>query len=200
MKIREVKTAFKIADVEFVPNNTKLNFRYLKNLKDENNKKLPQSILRENVARVYLIVVNGEIKKIGGSQAEGGIKQTLEIYRDGGIGGRPSIRSFGIWYFLYSTMLQKHKTEFYMIFQPNFKADVKGLFGYNRVTNASYSYKILENCCMNDYLNQSNRKFPDWNIQEQAGDWPSEVKMKHSDLLKKSLKRKQGKGRKEVSQ
>ena len=25
-----------------------------------------------------------EIKKIGGSQSEGGIKQTLEIYRDGG--------------------------------------------------------------------------------------------------------------------
>ena len=107
MKINKVKTAFKIADVELVPNSTKLSFNYLKDLKDENGEKLPQSVLRENYARVYLIVVDAEIKKIGGSQSEGGIKQTLEIYRDGGIGGRPSIRSFGIWYFLYSTMLKK---------------------------------------------------------------------------------------------
>ena len=200
MKIDKVKTAFKIADIELVSNSTKLNFNYLKDLKDENGKKLPQNVLRENYARVYLVVVDGEIKKIGGSQAEGGIKQTLEIYRDGGIGGRPSIRSFGIWYFLYSTLLQKHKIEFYMIFQPNFKAEIKGLFGYNKIPNASYIYKLLENCCMNDYLNQSNGKYPAWNVQEQAGDWPAEIKTKHSDLMSKSLKREQGKGRKEVSQ
>ena len=96
MKIAQVKTAFKIADVEFVSGSTKLNFNYLKDLKDENGKALSQKILSENVARVYLIVVDGEIKKIGGSQAIGGIKSTLEIYRDGGVKGRPSIRSFGI--------------------------------------------------------------------------------------------------------
>lgn len=105
MKISEVKTAFKIADVEFVKGSTKLNFNYLQDLRDENGAPLPQKILRENVARVYLIVVNGEIKKIGGSQADGGIKATLQIYQDGGVGGRPSIRSFGVWYFLYHTIL-----------------------------------------------------------------------------------------------
>lgn len=109
MKISEVKTAFKIADVEFVAGSTRLNFNYLKDLKDENGKALPQKILSENVARVYLIVVNGEIKKIGGSQSEGGIKNTLSIYRDGGIKGRPSIRSFGVWYFLYHTILSGEK-------------------------------------------------------------------------------------------
>ncbi len=35
MKIDEVKTAFKIADVEFVEGSTRLNFNYLKDLKDE---------------------------------------------------------------------------------------------------------------------------------------------------------------------
>lgn len=77
-----------------------------KNLKDENGKALPQSILTSNVARVYLIVVDGEIKKIGGSQADGGIKSTLSIYRDGGVKGRPSIRSFGIFRFATLTSLQ----------------------------------------------------------------------------------------------
>ena len=47
MKISEVKTAFKIADVEFVEGSTKLNFNYLKELKDENGKALPQKILSE---------------------------------------------------------------------------------------------------------------------------------------------------------
>ncbi len=74
MHISGVKTAFKIADVEYVKDSTKLNFNYLKDLKDENNQSLSQNILTQNVARVYLIVVNGEIKKIGGSQADGGIK------------------------------------------------------------------------------------------------------------------------------
>ena len=86
-----------------------------------------------------------------------------------------------------------------MIFQDNFEAQIKGLFGYNKVLKANYSYKLLENCCMNDYLKQSNGKYPDWNVQEQAGDWPAEIKIKYSELMKKSLKRKQGKGRKEVS-
>jgi hypothetical protein len=200
MNIEKVKTAFKIAEAKIIPNSTKLNFEYLKEIKDENGKKLPQSILRKNYARVYLIVVDGEIKKIGGSQAEGGIKQTLEIYRDGGVKGRPSIRSFGIWYFLYSALLKKSKVEFYMIFQDNVKANIKGLFGYHKIDNASYSYKLLENCCMNDYLKANKGKYPDWNVQEQAGDWPNEVKEKHSDLLTQSLKRKRAKGRKEVSQ
>ncbi len=83
MHISEVKTAFKIADVEYVKDSTKLNFNYLKDLKDENNQSLSQNILTQNVARVYLIVVNGEIKKIGGSQADGGIKSTLNFIKMG---------------------------------------------------------------------------------------------------------------------
>lgn len=81
--------------MEFVKGSTRLNFNYLKELKDENGKALPQSILMQNVARVYLIVVDGEIKKIGGSQADGGIKNTLSIYRDGGIKGDRALGALG---------------------------------------------------------------------------------------------------------
>lgn len=182
MKIGKVKTAFKIADVEFVEGSTKLNFNYLKNLKDENGKPLSQKILTENVARVYLIVVDGEIKKIGGSQSEGGIKNTLSIYRDGGTKGRPSIRSFGIWYFLYSTILEGKKIEFYMIYQENFEKDIKGLFGIKKVKNAYISYKLIEQCCVEDYLKTENGKYPEWNVQEQGMDWPLEIKNEHAQL------------------
>ncbi|MGL2669271.1 hypothetical protein ACQJ6X_07320 [Helicobacter pylori] len=47
MHISKVKTAFKIADVEYVKDSTKLNFNYLKDLKDENNQSLSQNILKD---------------------------------------------------------------------------------------------------------------------------------------------------------
>lgn len=96
MDIKDVKTAFKIADVEYIKDQTKLKFKYLNPIFDEQGKKLSQQILTQNVARVYLIVVNGIIVKIGGSQSNGGIKNTLQIYQDGGVNGRPSIRSYGV--------------------------------------------------------------------------------------------------------
>ena len=109
MKISQVKTAFKIADVKWDHKSTKLDFCYLNNIKDENGKPLPQSILKENLARVYLIVVDGVIYKIGGSQDAGGIKGTLRIYQDGGVKGRPSIRSFGVWYLLFHQITKGRK-------------------------------------------------------------------------------------------
>lgn len=198
MKISEVKTAFKIADVEFVAGSTKLNFNYLKDLRDENGKALPQSILTQNVARVYLIVVDGVIKKIGGSQAVGGIKSTLQIYQDGGVKGRPSIRSFGVWYFLYHTILSGAKIEFYMIYQENFKKEIKGLFGLKTVKNAYISYKLIEECCVADYLACEGGKHPDWNVQEQGKDWSDDIKNQHANILKNAQSRNKKVIRKEV--
>ncbi|RVZ04175.1 GIY-YIG nuclease family protein [Helicobacter pylori] len=198
MHISEVKTAFKIADVEYVKDSTKLNFNYLKNLKDENNQSLSQNILTQNVARVYLIVVDGEIKKIGGSQADGGIKSTLNIYKDGGVKGRPSIRSFGVWYFLYHTILTGAKIEFYMIYQPNFETQVKGLFGFHAIKDASISYKLLEQACLTDYRNNNNDALPEWNVQEQGKDWPNDIKDEHANTTQKAQNREKAIHRKAI--
>ncbi|GAA8828229.1 hypothetical protein VN1333_15170 [Helicobacter pylori] len=200
MHISEVKTAFKIADVEYVKDSTKLNFNYLKDLKDENNQSLSQNILTQNVARVYLIVVNGEIKKIGGSQADGGIKSTLNIYKDGGVKGRSSIRSFGVWYFLYHTILTGAKIEFYMIYQPNFETQVKGLFGFHAIKDASISYKLLEQACLTDYRNNSNDALPEWNVQEQGKDWPNDndIKDEHANITQKAQNREKAVHRKAI--
>lgn len=198
MHINEVKTAFKIADVEYIKDSTKLRFNYLKDLRDENGKALPQKILKENVARVYLIVVDGEIKKIGGSQATGGIKSTLNIYQDGGVNGRPSIRSFGVWYFLYYTILQGKKIELYMIYQENFEKEVKGLFGLKKVQNVSISYKFIEQCCVEDYLSIKGQH-PEWNVQEQGADWPLEIKTKHAELQTNAQSKDKKVKRKEIT-
>ncbi|MCQ2785249.1 GIY-YIG nuclease family protein [Helicobacter pylori] len=198
MHISEVKTAFKIADVEYVKDSTKLNFNYLKDLKDENNQSLSQNILTQNVARVYLIVVDGEIKKIGGSQADGGIKSTLNIYKDGGVKGRPSVRSFGVWYFLYHTILTGAKIEFYMIYQPNFEIQVKGLFGFHAIKDASISYKLLEQACLTDYRNNNNDALPEWNEQEQGKDWPNDIKDEHANTTQKAQNREKAIHRKAI--
>lgn len=129
------------------------------------------------------------IKKIGGSQAVGGIKNTLEIYKDGGVKGRPSIRSFGVWYFLYHTILSGAKIEFYMIYQENFEKEIKGLFGLKNVKNAYISYKLIEECCVADYLACENGKHPDWNVQEQGKDWPLEIKNEHAEIQKNAQSR-----------
>jgi hypothetical protein len=189
VNIKSVKTAFKIADVELVNGETRLNFNYLEPLYDENNKRLSSSLLTKNVARVYLIVVDDEIVKIGSSQSEGGIKNTLTIYRDGGIAGRPSIRSFGVWYFLYNTILKNKKIEFFMIYQEDFNKDVKGLFKIHQIPDASISCKILENVCLTDYLSVE-KEYPAWNIQEKGYDWPDDVKKEHSEITRRSLSRK----------
>ncbi|MCQ2887247.1 GIY-YIG nuclease family protein [Helicobacter pylori] len=198
MHISKVKTAFKIADVEYVKDSTKLNFNYLKDLKDENNQSLSQNILTQNVARVYLIVVDGEIKKIGGSQADGGIKSTLNIYKDGGVKGRPSIRSFGVWYFLYHTILTGAKIEFYMIYQPNFETQVKGLFGFHAIKDASISYKLLEQACLTDYRNNNHDALPEWNAREQGKDWPNDIKDEHANTTQKAQNREKAIHRKAI--
>ncbi|MGN8511174.1 GIY-YIG nuclease family protein [Helicobacter pylori] len=198
MHISGVKTAFKIADVEYVKDSTKLNFNYLKDLKDENNQSLSQNILTQNVARVYLIVVDGEIKKIGGSQADGGIKSALNIYKDGGVKGRTSIRSFGVWYFLYHTILTGAKIEFYMIYQPNFETQVKGLFGFHAIKDASISYKLLEQACLTDYRNNNNDALPEWNAQEQGKDWPNDIKDEHANTTQKAQNREKAVHRKAI--
>jgi len=157
-----------------------------------------ESVLTDNFMRVYLIVVNGEIRKIGGSQDKGGMKSTLRIYQTGGKGGRPSIRSFGVWYFLYHEVVDnKANVEFYMIYQPTFAAKVKGLFGYHDIAHASLNYKLMEECCERDYQSREGGGLPEWNMQEAAKDWPHDIKVAHARLTSKSTKRHTLRGRSE---
>src|SRR4030065_1709957 len=73
MNIKDVKTAIKIGDFALRKNGrNKIDIKYLPGL---NNK-----ILTDDSARIYLIVQNGIIKKIGGSASKGGIKATMVFY------------------------------------------------------------------------------------------------------------------------
>lgn len=124
--------------------------------------------------------------------------KTLNTYKDGGVKGRPNIRSFGVWYFLYHTILTGAKIEFYMIYQPNFEAQVKGLFGFCAIKDASISYKLLEQACLTDYRNNSNDALPEWNVQEQGKDWPNDIKDEHANITQKAQNREKAVHRKAI--
>ena len=73
MHINEVKTAVKIGDfVLKQKHRNKIDIKYLPNISKEE--------LHDETPRVYLFVVNGIIKKIGGSSGKGGIKSTMNFY------------------------------------------------------------------------------------------------------------------------
>ena len=176
-------------DVEYDPkaNNSKLIFHYLDEIKDENGNKLPKNILTDNVSRVYIIVVNNKIYKIGQSSDKKGIKGTLNIYKDGGVKGRPSVRSYGIFHFLMEEIKKGHKISFYMIYQNSLKGDIKGLFKIHENQDIQISPKIIEERCLADFLAKENGKYPIWNLQERGEDWPKLIKTIHKNILDKSL-------------
>lgn len=76
-----------------------------------------------------------------------------------------------------------------MIYQENFEKEIKGLFGLKTVKNAYISYKLIEECCVADYLACENGKHPDWNVQEQGKDWPLEIKNEHAEIQKNAQSR-----------
>ena len=163
MNINQVKTAFKIADVvlnKIHPKNH-IKFNYVENLKDEHGKKLNKNVLRTRVGFVYLIVVDGLIKKIGGSQDKGGIKSTRNFY-EGTMQGGPSIRSYGIHLLIDIELKEGRKVEFYVIVSKEAETEIKGLFGRHK--EKIVAFKEMEEKCNEDYKSVTG-KYPVWHFQ-----------------------------------
>jgi len=187
MNIKDVKTAFKIADVvldkKHKQNHIRINF--LSEIINEKEEKLEKSILQNNAGRVYIIVVDGIIKKIGGSQSKGGIKATLSFYQSAMQGG-PSLRSYGIHLLITEALEKGKKVEIYMITSQSVKASVKGLFSEEKKnTNV---FKEMENKCKEDYK-KIEGDFPEWNYQERAVPWPKKIHESYVKFLTKRVKK-----------
>jgi len=125
MHIEKVKTAIKIGD--FVLRNkhkNKINIKYLSNI--------DKKILTNNSARIYLIVQDGIIKKIGGSASKGGIKTTMLFYISA-MTGSPGVPRFIVHLLIAEALTKKSKVELYMITSPKTLAKINGLFGSKKV-------------------------------------------------------------------
>jgi hypothetical protein len=183
MEIAKVKTAFKIADVVLNSDHPKnhIKFRYLDDLRDETGKKLDKNFLTKRIGFVYLIVVDGLIKKIGGSQGKGGIKSTMNFY-EGAMQGGPSIRSYGIHLLIKHELDQGKKVEFYVIPSKEAKSEIKGLFDVFQ--ESIVAYKEMEEKCNEDYKTTTGR-YPEWHFQSREKGkgyrWPEWIRKSFAD-------------------
>jgi len=189
MDIKNVKTAFKVAEVVLDKEHgiRHIKFVFLNELVDENNEKIDNKILKDNAGRIYLIVVDGIIKKIGGSQCRGGIRNTMSFYQ-GGMQGGPSIRTYGIHILLKEELEKGKKAEIYMITSKRARMIVKGLFDEEELEVSSF--KEMENKCKEDYK-RIEGDLPPWNFQERGEPWRQDILkgLNEHDRKRKSLNR-----------
>lgn len=190
MNIKEVKTAFKVADVVLDKEHEKrrIKFIFLDEIFDENKKRLDRKILTSNAGRIYLFVVDGIIMKIGKSKSRGGIKSTMSFYQ-GGMQGGPSIRTYGIHILLKEVLEKESRVEVYMISCKQAKMYIKGLFGEEEI-EVTPDILDMEAKCKIDYLEREGR-YPSWNFQENGEVWRQDILkgLNELDRNRKSLNR-----------
>jgi hypothetical protein len=178
MNIKEVKTAIKIGNFVLRQNHkNKIDIQYLPNV--------DKKILTDNPARIYLMVQNKIIKKIGGSVSKGGIKTTMSFYTLA-MTGSPGVPRFVIHLLIEKNLRNKSKVELFMITSPKTLAKINGLFGSEKVEIASF--KEMENLCKSDYYSREG-KYPDWNFQENHQSYPPDLAKKHNLYHRKILKK-----------
>ncbi len=138
-----------------------------------------------DLPRVYLFVVDGVIKKIGGSSGKGGIKNTMNFYVSA-MTGSPGVPRFVLHLLIEKELKKDRNVELYMITSPTCLAEVNGLFSSKKVEIASF--KEMEDFCKADYFSVEKR-FPDWNFQENHTPYPQKEAKLHNEYHKKRLKK-----------
>ena len=177
MNVDLVKTTIKVGDISL------RNDEGDNKIKIEWVKDIPNTLLTDESGRVYLIVVDGTIMKIGGSIAKNGIKGTWYGYCTA-LTGSPSIRSYGIHMLIKEELEKGKKVELYLILSEKVMAPVKGLFDSD-IKEIGYDFKEMENKCKEDYRKIIG-DYPPWNFQERNQAWPIYIQEGCIELNKKT--------------
>jgi hypothetical protein len=181
MNINKVNTAKKIGDflVRHDGSPHKIDLKYLPSIQ--------RDFLSDDSARIYLFVVDGIIKKIGGSASKGGIKATMSFYINA-LAGSPGVPRFVLHLLIHRALMANSKVELFMITSEKTLARVSGLFGSKEMEIASF--KEMEDLCKADYF-ASEKKYPDWNFQENSTDYPNDLAKLHNEYHNERLKKKE---------
>lgn len=178
MKIQNITTAIKIG--EFVlntgPSKARLRVQY------EN---LPKQVLTDSAGRVYVLCVDDEVMKIGGSVSKKGIKNTMSLYASANT-GRPSIRSFGVNQLIAERLSEGKQVSIHMITSEKVVAPVNGLFASENLKISAF--KEMEDKCVSDFF-AIEGKFPQWNYQEAGKSWEKYIQEEHALILTKTAKK-----------
>lgn len=126
-----------------------------------------KTILNNKNNRIYLIVVEQEIKKIGSSCAQGGIKDTFRHYVNPG--KCASKRTSGIHKNIIQELKKGHTVRFYCKFNTPRKETIRGFFSSKEVDVCSNIF-YLEKIHLKDFKTQFGH-YPMWNLKEKNEKW-----------------------------
>ena len=141
--------------------------------------------IKEN-GRIYFIVVDDKIYKIGSSAGKGGIKTTFAFYI-GGLGGSPSIRTMGIHALIQELLDAGKEVKIYTLFNDPIKVIAYGLSSANEVTTYP-DVKVMEDACRVDYK-KIYGKYPPWNFQENGEEWPAHIQKLYTEQVNQRKKK-----------
>lgn len=183
-KINQFPEFFKIADVElrtdkpfenkWVPVNESVN-GYGEAFQ------LPKRITKDNVTRTYAIVYDGYVEKIGSSEDKYGMEHTFAIYMTGGLAGKASARSIGVYMDIHKALLSGKKVEIYMHHLPKIKMEFKNATGKIITRDVRIASKELEDEDLAAYKEIAG-DYPRLNMQEASEQWPESVMLLESHL------------------
>ena len=126
-----------------------------------------KELLQNKNNRIYLIIVDDEIKKIGSSSAQGGIKDTFRHYVNPG--KCASKRTLGIHSNIKAELEKGRKVKLYCKFNTHRKEIIKGFFSEQEIEVCSNIFH-LEKLHLKDFKNIHNC-YPVWNLKEKNEKW-----------------------------
>ena len=129
-----------------------------------------KDLRKDPFGRIYMIVTNGVIKKIGGSQDKGGIESTINAYLRGDIGKSESMRNYAVCkYFKKELKLGSH-IEIYFLPLPIVEVDLPTFSGNKIKKRVAVDFHSIEKSFVDDFY-KSNGFYPYLNIQESNTTW-----------------------------
>ena len=129
---------------------------------------IDKQLLKDGRGRVYAIVVDGEICKLGGSQAKGGIKATFDAYC-GGFAYGMSPRTYAVWNYLSQKIDSGCTVEIYCVWADTITVPVPTMTGSVTQTIA-VDFHAIEKNFVDEYV-QIEGKYPELNMQESGRKW-----------------------------
>jgi len=160
MKIDYIKTMIKVGSFSLQDNSKKLNF-----IPDE---QLDPALLKDKRGRVYSIVVDKEIKKIGGSQDKGGIIGTIGWYL-GGFAKGNSERTYCTWNYIRQNCINEKTVELYAVWAPMVKVTIPTMTGEIEKDIPVDFHSIEKE--FNDEYYKMEESHPYLNMQESGSKW-----------------------------
>lgn len=160
MKIDYVKTMVRVGEIKTQQGTKKLSF--------VPDSKMSKEQLRDKRGRVYAIVVDGVIEKIGGSQDAGGIQGTIGWYLNGWAKGN-SERTYCTWNFFTRNCNAGKKVEVYTVWAPMVSVSIPTMTG-ELTQIMPVDFHTIEKA-FNDEYKKVEGSHPTLNMQESGQRW-----------------------------